>query len=40
MIHKLIGPEQAGFILGRGTFDNIIVAQEIAHSIETESGSP
>lgn len=40
VIHKLIGPEQSGFIPGRGAFDNIITAQEIVHSIENENGTP
>lgn len=38
VIHKLIGPEQSGFIPGQGTFDNIIACQQIAHSIENENG--
>lgn len=32
-IHKIVGPKQNGFIPGRGTFDNIIAAQDIAHSL-------
>lgn len=34
VIHKIVGPEQNGFIPGQVTFDNIIAAQEIAYSLE------
>lgn len=40
MIHTLFGPKQAMFIPGRGVVDNIIAAQEIAHSLETKIGIP
>lgn len=40
VIPKLISPEQAGFLFGRFTFDNILAAQEVAHSIETEHHLP
>lgn len=34
VISKLVGHEQSAFLVGRSTFDNIIAAQEIAHSLE------
>lgn len=40
MIHTLFGPKQARLIPGRGVVDNIIAAQEIAHSLETKIGIP
>lgn len=40
MIHKLVGPKQNGFILGHGTFDTIIVVQEIACSLESDFPAP
>ena len=40
VIHKLIGPEQNGFLAGKSTFDNIIAVQEIVHSLETDTQHP
>lgn len=40
IIHKIVGTEQNGFIPMHGAFDNIIAAQEIAHSIEYEFPGP
>lgn len=34
---NLVGIEQNGFISGRDAYDNIISAQEIAHSLEFDS---
>lgn len=36
VIHKLICPKQTSFLTGCGSSDNVIVAQEIAHSIKSE----
>ncbi|XP_017613545.1 uncharacterized protein LOC108458650 [Gossypium arboreum] len=32
---KIIGPEQAGFIAGRNITDNVIIAQEVIHSMRS-----
>ncbi|KAA3471229.1 Retrovirus-related Pol polyprotein LINE-1 [Gossypium australe] len=34
---KIIGPEQAGFIAGRNITDNVIIAQELIHSMRSFS---
>lgn len=39
VIHSLVGPEENGFLLGCGAYDNIISAQEIAHSLEIDSSA-
>lgn len=39
-IPNLIGPEQNGFLSRHSTFDNIISAQEITHSIDIERNLP
>lgn len=39
MIHNLVGQEQNGFLPGRSAYDNIIAAQEIAHTSESNSPS-
>jgi len=33
-----IGPLQSSFIRNRGAFDNVIIAQEIAHHIHKKNG--
>ncbi|KAK5811979.1 hypothetical protein PVK06_027373 [Gossypium arboreum] len=33
---KFIGPEQAGFVAGRNINDNIIIAQEVIHSMKSK----
>ncbi|KAA3478521.1 reverse transcriptase [Gossypium australe] len=35
---KYISPEQAGFIAGRNISDNIIIAQEVIHSMRSKKG--
>lgn len=40
VLPHLIGREQAGFIVDRCPFDNIITLQEIVHSVERELKSP
>lgn len=40
VMHKLIEPEQTGFLSSCGSFDNVIVAQEIAHSLEFDFPTP
>lgn len=37
VIHKLVGPEQNGFIPERGASNNIIAAREIAYSLEIDT---
>ncbi|KAA3485397.1 Retrovirus-related Pol polyprotein LINE-1 [Gossypium australe] len=32
---KIIGPEQAGFIAMRNIIDNVIIAQEVIHSMKS-----
>ncbi|KAH1114363.1 hypothetical protein J1N35_007741 [Gossypium stocksii] len=34
-----ISPEQAGFIVGRSIFDNVIIAQEVIHSMRSKKAS-
>lgn len=36
VIHKLVGMEKNGFIVGWSSFDNIVTVQEIMHSLEFE----
>lgn len=33
---KIIGQEQAGFIAGRSIIDNVIIDQEVLHSMRTK----
>lgn len=40
VIHNLVSHEQSGFIPGWSTFDNILAAQEIVHSLESDSKLP
>lgn len=40
VLPKLIGQEQAGFISGRCSFDNIIVVQELVHTLQTDTKIP
>ncbi|XP_039135720.1 uncharacterized protein LOC120273142 [Dioscorea cayenensis subsp. rotundata] len=40
VLPELIGPEHTGFLAGRSTVDNILVVQEIVHSMETDKTSP
>lgn len=35
LLNDLVGPLQGSFISGRGTKDNIILAQEVMHTIHT-----
>lgn len=35
LLDNLVGPPQGWFILGRGTKDNIILAQEFMHTLQT-----
>lgn len=35
LLSELVGPLQGSFIPGRGTRDNIILAQEVMHTIHT-----
>lgn len=36
LLHDLVHPLQGSFILGRGIRDNIILAQEVMHTIHTQ----
>lgn len=36
LLADLVGPLQGSFIPGRGTKDNIILAQEVMHTIHTQ----
>nr|KYP70239.1 Putative ribonuclease H protein At1g65750 family [Cajanus cajan] len=36
---KLVHPNQCSFVLGRNSKDNIIIAQEVIHSMRSKSGS-
>lgn len=36
----LVGLEQAGFVSDCGAFDNILVVQEVAYSIEVDRNGP
>lgn len=40
IMHKIIRPEQNDFLLGKSSFDNIIAAQEIVHSLQNDSHPP
>lgn len=37
VLPKLIGQEKAGFVSDRCSFDNIIVVQEIVHTLQTNT---
>lgn len=37
---KLVGHEQSAFLTGKSSFDNIIIVQEIVHSLESDTGNP
>lgn len=39
VMHKLVGPEQSGFMASRSTFHNIIAVHEIVHLLESDSHS-
>lgn len=36
----LIGWEQVGFVSGHCSFDNIIIVQEVVHTMENDTNSP
>ena len=38
-MEKLVGPRQCSFVPGRCTADNILVAQEVVHSMRMKKGS-
>lgn len=38
LMNDLIGPNQASFILGRQIVDNIVMAQELLHSLQRRKG--
>lgn len=40
IIHKIVGKEQSAFLAGKSCFDNIIAAQKIVHSLESEIRNP
>lgn len=40
ILPSLIGHEQAGFVSGHSPFDNIIVVQEIVHSLDNDTKTP
>ena len=37
-LDKLISPNQAAFVPGRQGLDNIVIAQELLHSLDTKKG--
>ena len=37
-LDKLISPNQAAFVPGRKGLDNIVIAQELLHSLDTKKG--
>ena len=38
LLDKIVGPAQASFLPGRQTSDNIIISQEIVHTLERKKG--
>lgn len=38
LLHTLVGPFQSSFITGRGTGENIVITQEVVHSLMKRKG--
>ena len=38
LLNKLVSPVQAAFVPGKRGLDNIIIAQELIHSIDNKKG--